>query len=69
LADSWLAVLMAVRDVIDDNEDAAWRAELAAAIAAIQRRLPPDIPPEETEADITAAAAEVKEARRAACRD
>jgi hypothetical protein len=49
-------------------DDAGWRVELAAAIAAIHRHLPPDIPPDETEADITAAAAEVKEARRAARR-
>ena len=47
-------------------DDAAWRAQLGAALAALHQCLPPAITAEETEADITAAAAEVKEARRAA---
>ncbi len=47
-------------------DDAAWRAQLGAALATLHQRLPPGITAEETEADITAAAAEVKEARRAA---
>jgi hypothetical protein len=46
-------------------DDAAWRAELATAIDAIHRRLPPDITPEETEADITGAAVEARAARAA----
>jgi hypothetical protein len=56
----------AVRDYLASARVAnatAWRAELAAAIAKIHRRLPLDIAPEETEADITAAAAEAREAR------
>ena len=58
----------AVRDYLARAraDDAAWREELAAAITVIHQQLPPDISPDETEADITAAAAEVKEARRAA---
>ncbi len=47
-------------------DDGAWRAQLGAALAALHQRLPPGISADETEADITAAAAEVKEARRAA---
>ncbi len=41
-----------------------WRADMKALFARVQSRLP-DVPPEETEADITAARAEVKELRRA----
>ncbi|MCC6626554.1 MAG: hypothetical protein IT340_04020 [Chloroflexi bacterium] len=60
----------AVRDYLARArvDDTAWRAELASAIAEIHRRLPPDITPDETEADISAAAAEAREERRAARR-
>jgi hypothetical protein len=61
---------VAVRDFLTRAraDDAAWRAELAGVIAVMYQHLPPNITPEETEADITAAAAEVREARRAARR-
>jgi hypothetical protein len=47
-------------------DDAAWRERLGALLADIHRDLPTDIPPEEREADITAARDEVRQARRAA---
>jgi predicted transcriptional regulator len=57
----------AVREFLARAND-AWCSELAAALAEIYRRLPPDVSPEETEADITAAAAEARELRHAARR-
>jgi hypothetical protein len=47
-----------------DDDD--WRARLDQLVARIQARIPQSVSPDEIEADITAARAEVKQARRAA---
>jgi hypothetical protein len=43
-----------------------WGERFDALVARVQRRLPPAVTPEQIEADITAARAEVRHARRAA---
>jgi Arc/MetJ-type ribon-helix-helix transcriptional regulator len=47
-------------------DDADWRVRLDQLVARIQARVPQEVSPDEIEADITAAQAEVKQARRAA---
>ena len=47
-------------------DETAWRERVAAFLARLRATLPADIPPEETEAEITAAREEVRQARRAA---
>jgi hypothetical protein len=48
--------------------DPEWQRRFDAVIARIQSRIPPEITPDEIEADISAARAEVREARRASGR-
>jgi predicted transcriptional regulator len=60
-----------VRDAIDaylrvrETDDVRWRGEFGRLLADIAARIPPEITPEEIEADITAAREEVRQARRA----
>jgi len=49
-------------------DDAVWRERLDEFLARVRSRIPADIPPEEVEADITAARDEVRRARGAASR-
>jgi hypothetical protein len=52
---------LAQRTVTDDE----WRARFEALVERIQSRIPPDVTPEQIEADVAAAVAEVRQARRA----
>ena len=49
-------------------DEAAWRERLDEFLAQVRSRLPTNVPPEEIEADITAAREEVRQAHRASSR-
>jgi hypothetical protein len=60
-------VQQAIRNflVAHAEPDPDWQSRFDEVIGRIQNRIPPDIAPEEIEADVRAARAEVREARRA----
>ncbi len=68
------SVAAVVRDAVDAylkdraSDDVAWSKELKQLLERVQSRIPPDITPDEIEADITSAREEVRQARRAARR-
>ncbi|CAN5371401.1 MAG: ribbon-helix-helix protein, CopG family [Chloroflexia bacterium] len=68
------SVAAVVRDAVDTylkdraSDDVAWSKELKQLLERVQSRIPPDITPDEIEADITSAREEVRQARRAARR-
>jgi hypothetical protein len=65
------SVAAVVRDAVDTylkdraSDDVAWSKELKQLLERVQSRIPPDITPDEIEADITSAREEVRQARRA----
>lgn len=54
--------LYLARRLVDDEQ---WRERFARLITRVQQRIPPEISPEEIEADITVARGEVRQAHRA----
>ena len=60
-------VRQAVHDFVAQRDiaDQEWRERLDRLVERVRSRIPPEITPEEIEADITAARAEVREAHRA----
>lgn len=68
------SVAAVVREAVDTylkdraTDDAAWSDELNQLLKQVQSRIPPDVTPEEIEADITAAREEYRQERRAARR-
>lgn len=71
-ADEGKSVATVVRQAVDQylgelrETDEAWRRSFAQLTERMQSRVPAGVPPEEIEADITAARAEVRRAHRAA---